>query len=272
MSGPKVCAMAAAMALIYPALASSAAPQPSDPTKQSVAAPSTSVAADQSTPSTATDVSAVPNDGPVTAPQFAQANTPAPTPATPAPANTATPDTQPQKIEGISVTAQKLKQARIDMEPKVGTTIYTIDSSLIDAMGQGDATPFDEVLLQLPGVDKDSKASGALHVRDDHANVQYRVNGVLLPENISGFGTSIDSRYVSKIDFVTGTVPAQYGLRTAGIVEIQTKEGDVPFGGQVEMLVGSNHNYQPSFQLFGTQGALTYYLSGSYVTNHQGIE
>src|SRR5580658_3201204 len=195
MSGPKVCALAAAMALIYPLLAAADAPAP---------------LAQQPVPATPAATGA--ESAPDLAPPDQAA--PAPQPAAPAQPSAAAPPDQPtQKIEGISVTAQKLKQARIDMEPKVGTTIYTIDSSLIDAMGQGDATPFDEVLLQLPGVDKDSKASGSLHVRDDHANVQYRVNGVTLPENISGFGTSIDSRYVSKIDFITGTIPAQYGLR-----------------------------------------------------------
>jgi outer membrane receptor protein involved in Fe transport len=249
MSAPKVCAMAAAMTLIYPAFAASAGPSTADTANQSAAAPASTAdaGADSST-------------------RLAQADTPAP------PLDNAAPDTQLQKIEAITVTAQKLKQARIDMVPKFGTTVYTIDESLISALGQGDATPFDEVLLHLPGVDKDSKASGSLHVRDDHGNVQYRINGVLLPENISGFGTSIDSRYVSKIDFITGTVPAQYGLRTAGVVEIQTKDGDVSPGGQIELLVGSNNAFQPSVQLFGSKGPFSYYVSGSYVSNSQGIE
>jgi outer membrane receptor protein involved in Fe transport len=250
MSAPKFCAMAAAMALIYSAFASSAEPSATDTANQSAPAPASTTAA-----------------GAESSTQLAQADT-APVP----PADTSAPDTQPQKIEAITVTAQKLKQARIDMVPKFGTTVYTIDESLISALGQGDATPFDEVLLHLPGVDKDSKASGSLHVRDDHGNVQYRINGVLLPENISGFGTSIDSRYVSKIDFITGTVPAQYGLRTAGVVEIQTKDGDVSPGGQIELLVGSNNAFQPSVQLFGSKGPFSYYLSGSYVSNSQGIE
>jgi outer membrane receptor protein involved in Fe transport len=179
---------------------------------------------------------------------------------------------QPQAIDAISVVAQRLKEARINLSPKVGTSVYSIDESLIDALGRGAATPFDEVLLRLPGVDKDSKASGSLHVRDDHGNVQYRVNGVQLPENISGFGTAIDSRYVSKLDFITGTLPAQYGLRTAGIVEIQTREGNAKPGGQVGFLFGGNHSFEPSAQLFGTSGALTFYLSGSYVANNYGIE
>ena len=170
------------------------------------------------------------------------------------------------------MTAQKFKEARINLSPKVGTTVYSIQDTLIDAIGQGAATPFDEVLLRMPGVGKDSKASGSLHVRDDHGNVQYRIDGVQLPENISGFGTSIDARYVSKIDFVTGTLPAQYGLRTAGVVEIQTREGRTTPGGQIGLTAGENGTFAPSAQVFGAKGALTYYLSGSYVANNYGIE
>ncbi|HUL55427.1 MAG TPA: TonB-dependent receptor [Usitatibacter sp.] len=180
-------------------------------------------------------------------------------------------DGTPANSERITVTAQKFKDARINLSPKVGTTVYSIEDAAIDTIGKGAATPFDEVLLRLPGVDKDSKASGSLHVRDDHGNVQYRVNGVQLPEAISGFGTSIDTRYVSKIDFVTGALPAQYGLRTAGIVEIQTREGTEQ-GGQIGLTVGSNKDFEPSGQVFGTVGSLSYYLSGSYVTNENGIE
>ena len=107
-------------------------------------------------------------------------------------------------VPSIVVTAARLKEARIALFPEVGTTVYTIDQGLINSLGQGDATSFDEVLLRLPGVDKDSKASGSLHVRDDHGNVQYRIDGVQRPENISGFGQSIDTRFVDKVDFFDG--------------------------------------------------------------------
>jgi outer membrane receptor protein involved in Fe transport len=175
-------------------------------------------------------------------------------------------------VPSIVVTAARLKEARIDLFPSVGTTVYTIDQGLINSLGQGASTPFDEVLLRLPGVDKDSKASGSLHVRDDHGNVQYRIDGVQLPENISGFGQSIDTRFVDRIDFLTGALPAQYGLRTAGIVNIQTKLGDAEPGGRVGMIVGSHNTFQPSAEFFGSRGAFSYYLSGSVDSNSEGIE
>jgi outer membrane receptor protein involved in Fe transport len=184
------------------------------------------------------------------------------------PARADEPDAPMQSVE---VTAAHLKSARIELSPKTGTTVYTIDQHMVDQLGQGDNTPFNEVLLRLPGVSQDSKGSGSLHVRDDHADVQYRVNGVQLPESITGFGQSIDTRFIAQTDFLTGALPAQFGLRTAGIVDIQTKEGGKP-GGRIGVLAGSHGDVEPSAEFFGSQGAFNYYLSGSYTTNKQGIE
>jgi outer membrane receptor protein involved in Fe transport len=185
-------------------------------------------------------------------------------------AGAAAPDAAP--MQQVEVTAAHLKSARIDLSPNIGTTIYSIDKHMVDQLGQGDNTPFNEVLLRLPGVSQDSKGSGSIHVRDDHGNVQYRVNGVQLPESISGFGQSIDTRFVESTDFITGALPAQFGLRTSGIVDIQTKEGQPKSGGRVGVLVGSHDHVEPSAEFFGTQGAFNYYLSGSYLSNNLGIE
>jgi outer membrane receptor protein involved in Fe transport len=174
-------------------------------------------------------------------------------------------------VPTVQVTAAHLKSERIELSPRIGTTVRTIDRHAIESLAQGADTPFDQVLLRLPGVSQDSRASGSLHVRDEHANVQYRINGVLLPESISGFGTSIDTRLVDQIDFMTGALPAQYGLRTSGVVEIQTKEG-VRGGGRIGMQVGSRNDIEPSAEVFGTEGNLGYYLSASYLRNDIGVE
>lgn len=173
----------------------------------------------------------------------------------------------------LEVTATRLKEARIALSPKVGTTVYTLDQELVSEYGQGSNTPMNEVLLRLPGVAQDSKASGSLHVRDEHANVQYRINGIQLPEGISGFGQSVDSRFADRIDFVTGALPAQYGLRTAGIVDIETKEGSfMKPGGSLGLLAGGHDTFQPSAELVGSQGALSYYATANFLTDTLGIE
>ncbi|WP_295373901.1 TonB-dependent receptor [uncultured Pseudacidovorax sp.] len=179
---------------------------------------------------------------------------------------------QPQTLSTVEVTSERLKKARMELSPETGATVYRIDQSAIGALGKGDATPLDDVLLTLPGVAKDSKASGSLHVRDDHGNVQYRINGVQLPEGISGFGQTLDTRYIDSITYLTGALPAQYGLRTAGVVDIQTKQGFGRPGGSLGVTLGSHDTLEGSGSVYGTTGNLSYYLSASGVGNSQGIE
>lgn len=174
-------------------------------------------------------------------------------------------------VQQIQVTAQRLRSARIELSPNVGTTVYTISSRMVDALAHGEATPFNEVLQHLPGVSQDSKASGSVHVRGEHGNVQYRINGVQLPEGISGFGESIDTRLIDQVTFVTGALPAQYGLRTAGVLDIKTREGGEP-GGRVGLQLGTYDHIEPGAEFFGSRGNFNYYVSGSYLKDSRGIE
>ena len=174
-----------------------------------------------------------------------------------------------QEALEVSVVAERLNQARNSLSPKTGGSIYRIDQKDIAALPEGDNTSFNQVLLQTPGVANDS--FGQLHVRGDHANLQYRINGVILPEGISGFGQALDTRFVDRVDLLTGALPAQYGLRTAGVIEIDTK-ANPENGGRIDLYGGSHNTVQPSFELGSSKGKLTYYLTGSYLGNDLGIE
>ncbi len=166
----------------------------------------------------------------------------------------------------------KLDQARSQIQPDLGATAYTINSQQIQNVSQGADAPFNELILRAPGVAQDSAANGDLHVRGEHANLQYRINGVLLPEGITGFGLELDPRFVDSMQLITGSLPAQYGFRTAGVVDIQTKSGVFQNGGQGEIYGGSHDTVRPSFELGGSSGKLNYFLDGSYEYNTLGIE
>jgi outer membrane receptor protein involved in Fe transport len=170
----------------------------------------------------------------------------------------------------VRVSAQRLDQARNGLSPETGSSVYRITSADIRNMPQGDATPLNQVLLQAPGVAQDSY--GMVHVRGEHANLQYRINGIMIPEPISGFGQSFDTRIIQQVDLLTGALPAQYGLRTAGIVDLTTKSGEAGNGGALGVYGGSHGTAQTSGDVYGTQGALTYYFSGSAGVNDLGIE
>ena len=173
---------------------------------------------------------------------------------------------------GDVVVVGKLDKARNQIVPDLGATAYTINKDQIASLSQGGNAPMNQVILRAPGVAQDSAANGDLHVRGEHANLQYRINDVLLPEGITGFGLELDPRFVESMKLITGSLPAQYGFRTAGVVDIQTKSGAFENGGEVEMYGGSYDTIRPSFEYGGTQGNLSYFVDGSYDHNALGIE
>jgi outer membrane receptor protein involved in Fe transport len=113
---------------------------------------------------------------------------------------------------------------------------------------------------------------GQLHVRGEHNGLQYRLNGIILPEGISVFGQTLDPRLAESVRLITGALPAEYGLRTAGIIDIQTKSGVFEDGGEVSMYGGSHSTLSPSIAYGGSSGHFNYFVSGDYTTNTLGIE
>lgn len=188
----------------------------------------------------------------------------APAPNQPPAANAAT--------EEITVTAQRLEQARIGIEPQVGASTYSFTSQSIENLPGGADLPLNQVLLQAPGVDQDNLANGALHIRNEHLEVQYRINGIVLPEGVFFFGQALDPRFIHSMQLVTGTLPAEYGLRDAGIVDIQTKSGIFEPGGYVEMRGGSYGTLEPSFAYGGSVQGYNYYVSGDFLQDDHGID
>ena len=135
----------------------------------------------------------------------------------------------------LGVVAKRLDAARLDIQPRIGASTYTLTDKSIEAQPGGDNNPLNQVLLQAPGVDQDNLANGAIHVRNEHLNVQYRINGVIIPEGVSFFGQGLSPRFVGSLQLITGALPAEYGLRTAGIVDIETKSGLFEPGGSVSL-------------------------------------
>ena len=172
--------------------------------------------------------------------------------------------------ENIVVAARKLVKARSGIETRIGATTYTLSSKAIENQPGGAEIPLNQTLLRTPGVSQDS--FGQIHLRNDHANIQYRIDGVILPEGISFFGQSLTSRLATSIDLITGSLPAQYGLVTTGIVDIQTKSGAFEPGGSVGMYGGSRGWLQPSAEYTGASGNMNTYLAGDYLQNSIGIE
>jgi outer membrane receptor protein involved in Fe transport len=175
--------------------------------------------------------------------------------------------TGPRGHLGKVVVTSDLDVAREQIAPSLGAVTYTIGPEQIQSIPGGENAPFQQVLLRAPGVVEDS--FGQEHVRGEHANLTYRVNGVLLPQPIATFGQELDTRLIQSVTLVTGSLPAQFGLHTAGIVDVTTKSGSTLNHNEVSLYGGSYDTIQPGFQFGGTAGKLDYFVTGSF--NHNGI-
>jgi len=173
-------------------------------------------------------------------------------------------------VETVTVTAERLNEARIGIQSQVGASTYTVTDANIQAQPGGENNLLNQVVLQAPGVAQDS--FGQVHIRGEHNGLQYRLNGIIIPEGISVFGQTLDPRFVGSLKLITGALPAEYGLRTAGIIDVQTKSGVFQTGGDVSIYGGSHSELNPSVDYGGSSGSFNYFVTGDYLTNTLGIE
>jgi outer membrane receptor protein involved in Fe transport len=175
-----------------------------------------------------------------------------------------------QKEVSLAVAATRLDKARNSLSPDTGGSKYTFTQKAIEQLPQGANTALNQVILQAPGVAQDS--FGQLHVRGDHANLQFRLNGVQLPEGITGFGQVLSPRFARSISLLTGVLPAEYGLRTAGVIDIKTKDGLLDPVADVDFYGGQRGTTQPSFEYGDSKGKFSYFVTGQYLGTDRGVE
>jgi outer membrane receptor protein involved in Fe transport len=173
----------------------------------------------------------------------------------------------------------------------------TLSKEQIQNLPLGENTPLEKVLQQLPGVSQDSAASGNFHVRNEHGNVAFRLNGIMLPDGVSGLGTILETGLIGHLTLLTGALPAEFGLRTAAVADIQTRQGAFENGGSIGVYGGSHETITTAYEYGGTIGGdcrsvplqpgrfvkaaappgacgpvTEYFFAGRYFTSNLGIE
>ena len=130
----------------------------------------------------------------------------------------------------------------------------------------------DKVILQMPGVSYNSAVSNPdFHVGNGTAHVQYRIDGAEIPAGMSTLGPLFDANFMACKSLLTGTLPAQYGLRTAGVLDITSRSYAVP-GGEVSLYGGSRQTFTPSFDYGGSVGNTEYFVTARGNWNALGLE
>ena len=175
----------------------------------------------------------------------------------------------------LALTKEISLEVRSSLPPiqyKASSETYSLSRKEIETLPRGNNNTVAEVLQTVPSVVYG--ALGQTHVRQDHANQQFRIDGVPIPEGVSATFTDVISpRMWERADIILGGMEAQYGNKTALVVDITSKSGTRPGFGSVQMFGGSNETVNPSFEYGGTVGEkFRYYVLNSFASTNRGIE
>mgnify|MGYP000887923524 CR=1 FL=1 len=158
------------------------------------------------------------------------------------------------------------------IQAKASSETYSLNRKEIETLPRGNNINLEDLLVTIP-----SAVYGSLkqvHIRQDHANLQLRIDGVPIPETVSStFSDVLAPRAWERADIVLGGMEANVGNKTAALIDITTKSGTKPGFGSIQMFGGSNKTINPSFEYGGTIGEkFRYYFLNSHTATNRGIE
>lgn len=156
------------------------------------------------------------------------------------------------EAEGFQATEQHLDlestlPSSLDFTLAVGATSETVtveaglDTALVETDRTSSDTDINQSVLERPAGAAPSKGAaaivasapgfvpddnGRLHPRGSESQVQYVIDGVPVTDNLSAiFSTSIDTRTLRTVEVLTGGIPAEFGDKLAGVINVNTRSG-----------------------------------------------
>jgi hypothetical protein len=125
----------------------------------------------------------------------------------------------PIEVQSLTVTAP----TPVAVNTRTGDQVYQQDNF------HGSPTTTTSQILQQSIVGAARAPTGEVHIRGQHAEYTYYVDGVPVPSGISGsLNELFDPAVVNQMNFITGGWDAEYGGKNAAIVNVTTR---VPAGG-----------------------------------------
>ena len=174
----------------------------------------------------------------------------------------------PTLEETVTVVAPKREAPRPTTTTSSATQIQRED---IQARPRGDSASVNEILATQPGFVYD--ALGQIYVRGNHANIQYQLDGVPLPDTVSGlFGQFLTPRLVENMEVITGGLPAEYGQRLSAVVNLNSRRPPPEGEGRAELLYGSDDTWTPSAFWGQKLGSVSYLVGGSLNWTDRGLD
>jgi TonB-dependent receptor-like protein/carboxypeptidase family protein len=126
------------------------------------------------------------------------------------------------------------------LEPDRSSSDTDISQSILERpMGATPSRAIESIVASAPGFVTDD--NGRMHPRGSESQVQYVIDGIPVTDNMSAiFSTSLDARTLRTVEVLTGGIPAEFGDKLAGVINVNTRSGlEGPTQGAVSFSGGS---------------------------------
>jgi outer membrane receptor for ferrienterochelin and colicin len=158
----------------------------------------------------------------------------------------------------VQLQALEVSAAPVAVDTRTGNQVFKQNEF------QGSPTLTTSQIVQQAIAGAARAPTGEVHIRGQHAEFTYYVDGIPVPPGISGsLNELFDPSIVNEINFQTGGWDAEYGLRNAAIVNITTRVPAGPFHADVSSYVGSFASNGQTVNLSGNSGKFGLFFSGT---------
>ena len=126
------------------------------------------------------------------------------------------------------------------LEPDRSSSDTDISQSILERpIGATPSRAIESIVASAPGFVTDD--NGRMHPRGSESQVQYVVDGIPVTDNMSAiFSTSLDARTLRTVEVLTGGIPAEFGDKLAGVINVNTRSGlEGPTQGAISFSGGS---------------------------------
>src|ERR1041384_7820353 len=126
------------------------------------------------------------------------------------------------------------------LEPDRTSSDTDISQTILERpLGAAPSRAIESIVASTPGFVTDD--NGRMHPRGSESQVQYVVDGVPITDNLSAiFSTSLDARTLRTVEVLTGGIPAEFGDKLAGVINVNTRSGlEGPTQGGISFSGGS---------------------------------
>ena len=126
------------------------------------------------------------------------------------------------------------------LEPDRTSSDTDIAQTILERpVGAAPSRAIESIVASTPGFVTDD--NGRMHPRGSESQVQYVVDGVPITDNLSAiFSTSLDARTLRTVEVLTGGIPAEFGDKLAGVINVNTRSGlEGPTQGGISFSGGS---------------------------------